>query len=275
MSRFLAAAIQMASTADREENLRTAGLLLDQAAARGARLAVLPEYLHNVSDRSREAAEEIPGGPAFCFFSQKAIQLNMWIHCGSVFEKNADALPYNTSMLIAPDGTLAATYRKLHLCDLELPANGISVLESDRMTRGETPTVYDAPGLGRLGFSTCYDLRFPELYRCMALDGAEIFLVPSDFGWRTGRAHRELLLRARALENACYVIAAQQCYEGACGETMIIDPWGTVLARTDLLPGVVTAEIDTDFARSTGENLGIFANRRTDLYHIGWTGQPR
>ena len=121
MSKFIAAAIQMASTDNIEENLRQAGMFLDEAAARGAKLAALPEYLHYVARRSREAAEEIPGGRTFQFFSEKAKQLDMWILAGTIFEKKDGALPYNTSMLIAPDGSLAAKYRKTHLCDLVLP----------------------------------------------------------------------------------------------------------------------------------------------------------
>ena len=121
MSKFIAAAIQMASTDDVAENLRQAGMLLEEAAAKGAKLAALPEYLHYAAHRSRDAAEEIPDGPTFRFFSEKAKQLDMWILAGTIIEKKADALPYNTSMLIAPDGSLAAKYRKTHLCDLVLP----------------------------------------------------------------------------------------------------------------------------------------------------------
>lgn len=270
MSKFIAAAIQMASTDDIEENLRQAGLLLEEAAAKGAKLAALPEYLHKLAHRSKEAAEEIPGGRTFQFFSEKAKQLNMWILAGTIFEKKEGALPYNTSMLIAPDGTLAAKYRKTHLCDLVLPGKQVTVMESHDMSPGENMVVYDAEGIGRVGFSICYDVRFPELYRAMALQGAELFFVPADFGKRTGFAHRELLLRARAVENSCYVIAPQQCHEHACGQTMIIDPWGTVLARLDMEPGVITAEIDMENPRYTRDSMGIFANRRTDLYDTQW-----
>lgn len=273
MSKFIAAAIQMASTDDIEENLRQAGLLLEEAAAKGAKLAALPEYLHYVAYKSREAAEEIPGGRTCRFFSEKAKQLNMWILAGTVFEKKDGALPYNTSMLIAPDGTLAAKYRKVHLCDLVLPGGQTTVMESHNMSPGESCVVYDAPGIGRVGFSICYDVRFPEFYRAMALQGADLFFVPADFGKRTGLAHRELLLRARAVENSCYVIAPQQCHKKACGQTMIIDPWGTVLARLDMGPGVITAEIDMESTKMTRDSLGIFANRRTDLYDTLWKAE--
>ena len=273
MSKFIAAAIQMASTEDIEENLRQAGLLLAEAAAKGAKLAALPEYLHYVAYKSREAAEEIPGGRTCRFFSEKAKQLNMWILAGTVFEKKDGALPYNTSMLIAPDGTLAAKYRKVHLCDLVLPGGQTTVMESHNMSPGESCVVYDAPGIGRVGFSICYDVRFPEFYRAMALQGADLFFVPADFGKRTGLAHRELLLRARAVENSCYVIAPQQCHKKACGQTMIIDPWGTVLARLDMGPGVITAEIDMESTKMTRDSLGIFANRRTDLYDTLWKAE--
>ena len=270
MSKFIAAAIQMASTDDIEENLRTAGSLLEEAAAKGARLAVLPEYLHDVAHRSREAAEEIPGGPTFWFLAEKAKKLDMWILAGTIFEKNGEDLPYNTSMLIAPDGTLAAKYRKLHLCDLVMPGGQQVSMESHDMAPGQEPVIFDIPGIGRAGFSICYDLRFPEFYRGMALRGADLFFVPADFSRRTGRAHRELLLRARAVENSCYVIAPQQSLEKSCGHTMIIDPWGTVLARMDMENGVITAEIDMDMPRAIREDMGIFANRRTDVYDTLW-----
>jgi predicted amidohydrolase len=197
----------------------------------------------------------------------------MWILGGSVFEKNGDNQPYNTSMLIAPDGTLVAKYRKAHLYDVAVPGS-VPVQESANMAHGDKPVLVNTEELGNLGLTICYDVRFPEIYRLLALAGAEVFFVPADFGFRTGRAHRELLLRARAVENGCYVIAPQQCHKKSCGETMIIDPWGEVLAKMDMESGVITAEIDTDRVHSTQESLGLFTNRRTDLYDIRWkTGE--
>jgi len=269
MAKFIAAAIQMASADNIEENLQQAGALLEEAAARGAKLAALPEYLHRLGRRSAEGAEEVPGGRTFQFLSEKAKQTGMWISGGSVFEKNPGGLPYNTSMLIAPDGSLAAKYRKAHLFDVDIPG-GVTIQESARMAKGERPVVAHAEGLCNLGLSICYDARFPEIYRLMALAGAEVFLVPADFTYQTGRAHRELLLRARAVENGCYVVAPQQCHGKSCGETMIIDPWGTVLAKMDMEQGVITAEIDTQKVSQTRESVGILTNRRTDLYEIGW-----
>ena len=138
MAKFIAAAIQMASTGDIQENLQQAGALLEEAAKQGAVLAALPEYLHRLGRRSAECAEEVPGGETFCFLAQKAKELNLWILGGSVMEKNPDGLPFNTSMLIAPDGTLAAKYRKAHLFDVDIPG-GVSVQESARMAKGEKP----------------------------------------------------------------------------------------------------------------------------------------
>lgn len=273
MAKYIAAAIQMASTKDIDENLQEAGRLLDGAAAKGAKLAVLPEYLHRVAFRSREAAETVPGGQTFQFFSEKAKQLNIWILGGTVFEKNGNQQPFNTTMLIAPDGTLAAKYRKAHLYDVSVPGC-VPVQESANMAHGgEKPLVIKTEELGNLGLTICYDVRFPEVYRLLALDGAEVLFVPADFGFVTGRAHREVLLRARALENGCYVIAPQQCHKKSCGETMIIDPWGTVVAKMDMEPGVITAEIDTDMVHSTRDSLGLFSNRRPDLYDIQWKSE--
>lgn len=272
MKPFLAAAIQMNSTRDAEQNLQTAAALLQEAAAKGAQVAALPEYLHSAGRDTQEAAEPIPGGRTFRFLSEQARQHHMWILGGTVLEQNPDGLPWNTSMLFAPDGALAAKYRKVHLCDIKVP--GVAALwESQHMSAGQALVLADAGDLGRFGLTICYDVRFPELYRLLALKGAHTFFVPADFARNTGRAHRELLLRARAVENGCYVIAPQQCGEKApgtfsCGETMIVDPWGTVLARLDDAPGVITAEIDPDQCRRRRDQLGLFANRREDLYRL-------
>lgn len=271
MTPFLAAAIQLDSGSCIEDNLRQAGTLLDEAAARGAQVAALPEYLHFVGP---DQAETVPDGPSCRFLSEKAQTLGMWILGGTIFEQNPGGLPWNTAPLFAPDGSLAAAYRKLHLCDISIPG-GVTSRESARMVRGELPTTADAGDLGKFGLTICYDVRFPELFRLLALEDVHTFFVPADFGIKTGRAHRALLLRARAVENGCYVIAPQQCglssAEGpSCGQTMIIDPWGDVLAQLDDGPGVITATIDPNRCLQLRQQLGMFENRRTDLYQIDW-----
>lgn len=271
MQPFLAAAIQLDSTGYVEENLNQIGSLLDEAAARGAQVAALPEYLHFVGP---DGAEPVPDGRTCRFLAGKARQHSMWILGGTVFEQNPDGLPWNTSPLFAPDGTLAAAYRKLHLCDISVPG-GVTARESARMTRGGDPVTADAGEFGTFGLTICYDVRFPELFRLLALEGVHTFFVPADFGMGTGRAHRALLLRARAVENGCYVIAPQQCGLStaggpSCGQTMIVDPWGNVLAQLDDGPGVITAQINPQRCLQVRQQLGLFDNRRTDLYRVGW-----
>ena len=271
MKPFLAAAIQLDSGSCIEDNLRQAGALLDEAAARGAQVAALPEYLHFVGP---DRAEAVPDGQTGHFLSGKARQHGMWILGGTIFEKNPGGLPWNTSLLFAPDGSLAAAYRKLHLCDIIIPG-GITTQESARMVHGHRPATADAGELGKFGLTICYDVRFPELFRLLALEGVHTFFVPADFGIKTGRAHRSLLLRARAVENGCYIIAPQQCGQSSaeglsCGQSMIIDPWGDVLAQLDDGPGVITATIDPNRCLQLRQQLGMFENRRTDLYQIGW-----
>ena len=259
MKKWIAAAVQMDSGYDKELNFEQASLRLAEAAEAGASVIAFPEYFHF---GGQDSAEEIsPHGATCSFFAAKAKEYGMWIHTGSILEKNPSGKPFNTSMLFAPDGTLAASYRKIHLFDSALPEQK-GKKESDKMSPGSEPVSADAGDFGVWGLTTCYDVRFPELYRHLVRSGVQIFFVPSDFVRSTGRAHREILLRARAIENGCYVIAPQQTGTSiagspANGETMIIDPWGVVLAKMDDGPGIVTAEIDPDYCEQVRSTLGI------------------
>src|SRR4029079_7198028 len=203
------------------------------AAARGgARFVLLPEYLQyrGSDDGFRASARPIPG-PHTEPFSEAARRHGAWALVGSTAETSADpARPYNTSALIAPDGSLAAVYRKVHLFDVAVEAGPVDT-ESARVTAGDRLVTADVDG-ATVGLSICYDLRFPELYRALALAGAQILTVPSAFTARTGRDHWEVLLRARAIENAAYVLAPSQIGgppgQTAYGHSVVIDPWGTV-----------------------------------------------
>ena len=271
MSRYLAAAIQMDTQADREENFRTLEKLIAQAAEQGAKLICMPECVTYLGRNIADAAEEVPGGPSFRFFSAQAKRHGVWLHCGSIYEKSGDQRPYNCTMLLNPQGELVARYRKLHPFDVVLP-NGTSVRESDTIRPGDSIVTAQAGRLGRLGFAICYDMRFGELFRLMALEGAQIFVVPANFTLATGKDHWLPLLRARAIENGCYVIAPGQIGKKpqfeAFGHSLIIDPWGTVTACASHRPGVVLAEIDLDLEQQVRRQLFTLENRREDLYTL-------
>ena len=195
----------------------------------------------------RASARPIPG-PVHGAFSEIARRRDCWILAGSLAESSDDPdRPYNTSALIAPSGEIVARYRKIHLFDVAVEA-GPADVESARVTPGDELVVADVDGV-RLGLTICYDLRFAELYRSLSLLGAEVLTVPANFTERTGRDHWEVLLRARAIENGAYVLAPSQINgppgQPAFGRTMIVDPWGTVVAQAPDRVGIVRADIDT------------------------------
>ena len=248
----LAAAVQMTSAAEVERNLDRSGRLVAAAAARGARLVGLPENFAFL----RSEGEPVPepqslDGPWTRRMADLARQHHLTLLLGSLPEKvEGDTRVYNTSVLVGPDGTTLAAYRKIHLFDIDLP--GLEHLKESRSVRaGEAVVVADTPA-GRIGLSICYDVRFPELYRRLTREGARVLAVPSAFTDRTGKDHWEVLLRARAIENLAYVFApAQVGHHGrgraSHGHAMIVDPWGAVLAQVADGEGIALAEID--FAR--------------------------
>jgi deaminated glutathione amidase len=260
------ALVQLDAGTDPEANVARAAELADEAAAGGARLVALPEYLQyrGPDDGYRASARPIPG-PFTEPFAAVARARGAWILVGSLAERSDDpARPWNTSILIAPDGSLAARYRKIHLFDVDV-ANGPADLESARVMPGERAVVADVDG-ARLGLSICYDLRFPELYRSLALAGAEILAVPANFTERTGRDHWEVLLRARSIENGAYVIAPAQIGgppgQPAFGRSTVVDPWGTVIAQAPDRVGIVRAELDLERVAEVRRWIPALANRR-------------
>ncbi|HZL33429.1 MAG TPA: carbon-nitrogen hydrolase family protein [Verrucomicrobiae bacterium] len=267
MTRLPVAVIQLDAGTDPEANIRDATRLADRAAAEGAHLIALPEYLQyrGSDDGYRASARPIPG-PFSDAFAAVARARGVWILAGSLAESGPAERPYNTSILIDPTGTIVATYRKIHLFDVAIQ-NGPLDRESDRVTAGDRAVVADIEGT-RLGLSICYDLRFPELYRALAAAGAEILAVPANFLERTGRDHWEVLLRARAIENAAYVIAPAQVggppSVPAHGRSMVIDPWGTLIAQAPDEVAIVHAELDLERVASIRRQIPVLANRRPD-----------
>ena len=173
-------------------------------------------------------------------------------------------------MLISPEGKILATYSKLHMFDITL-ADGTPYRESDRVKPGDSIVTVETE-LGIFGMSICYDVRFPEIYRLMALRGAQVIFVPASFTMPTGKDHWEVLLRARAIENGCYIVAAGQIGQkpayAAYGNSLVADPWGTVIARSKDAPGITYAEIDLDYLEKIRKQIPSLENRRSDLYEV-------
>ena len=269
MRKFMVAAVQMDTQNDKEANWRQMAAFIDEAAAKGAQLVAFPEVV-NILSEDPQYAEAIPG-PTTELLAEKAREHQIWIHGGSLSEVNPHGVrTYNTTVLINPAGELVARYSKLHNFDMTLP-DGSSVRESDRKEPGQEIVTVETE-LGHLGFAICYDMRFPELFRLMTLQGAQIIFLPANFTMPTGKDHWEPILRARAIENGCYLIAPNQVGVKekfvAYGNSMIVDPWGTVIARASDKPGVILAEIDLDYLDDVRRRNPSVANRRTDVYQL-------
>ena len=266
-----AAAIQLNSQEDKDRNLEVAERLVRAAAADGADLICLPEKWSVLgSAEALRAGAEPLDGPTLTAARAWARELGLHLVAGSVAEQvEGQKQLHNTSVLIGPDGEDRAVYRKIHMFDVEV--EGTTYRESETEQAGDE-IVTAAAGEIELGLSICYDLRFPELYRILAVRGAEAVTIPSAFTAPTGRAHWEVLLRARAIENQFFVIAAGQVgkapphYE-SFGHSAVVDPWGTVLAMADEgEEGFVTADLDLAEQRRIREELPSLANRRPAAY---------
>jgi deaminated glutathione amidase len=261
------AVCQLNARDDRDTNLKVARDLLDRAAAAGADLAGLPEYVDYLGRSAGEPAPESVSGEFATFFSDAARELGMWVHAGSFHETGPDEQhTYNTSLVFDRNGGLAATYRKIHLYDVEIPGR-VSYRESAGVAAGPDVVAVDIEGV-RFGLSICYDLRFPELYRQLAVaQAATVLVVPAAFMMHTGRDHWEVLLRARAIENQCYVVAAGQIGahdpDRTCfGRSMVVDPWGTVVAQAPDEIGLTIADLDPERVTTIRTQVPSLANRR-------------
>lgn len=262
----------MDSQSDKTKNLSDARMFLEEAVARGAKFVIFPEGMDYCGLDTNDNAEHIPGGPSFNLLAELAAKHSIWVHCGSIHElRDGDSRPYNTSFVISPKGELASKYRKMHLFDVDVK-NGPVVKESDKVSPGEDIITLDTGEIGHLGLSICYDIRFCELYRLMTLQGANILCIPACFSLVTGKDHWETILRTRAIENGCYVIAPGQVgvkpVMPTYGKSMIIDPWGNVVARASDRPCVITAEIDLDYVESVRKQTYTLDNRRSDRYEL-------
>lgn len=263
-------AVQLTTSDDRDRNIAVCGELVARAARQGARLVVLPEKWHFIHDARRlPAAAESLSGPSLEAARGWARDLGVAVLAGSVVERvEGEERTYNTSVLIQPDGAVTATYRKIHLFDVEV--GGLTYRESAGALPGDQVVVGEALGR-KIGMSVCYDLRFPELYRALTVRGAEILAVPAAFTATTGKDHWEPLLRARAIENQAFVIAPNQIGVHANGtashgRSMIVDPWGVVLAQAADEETVIVVDLDFALLAAVRTRLPALEHRRPDVY---------
>jgi predicted amidohydrolase len=265
-----AAAVQLTATADKARNLATADRLVRAAASDGAQLVVLPEKWPVLGTGAvvRDGAEPLDG-PAIAWAREVAAELGIDLVAGSIAERvPGEEKLRNTSVHVGPTGEVRAVYRKVHMFDVEV--DGTVYHESEHEAPGEEPVLTEAGGV-EVGMTVCYDLRFPELFRILAVRGARVLAVPSAFTLATTRDHWETLVRARAIENQAFVVAANQIGEHAPGlrsggRTMIVDPWGVVLAVAPDRETVVTADLDLDQQDEIRRRLPSLANRRPSAY---------
>jgi len=265
------AAVQLNAAADKAINIRRAEELVADAARRGARLVVLPERWtgYGSAEVVRASAERLEDGEAVAAMRGWAREHRVHLVGGSITERaDASARLFNTSLAVDPGGEVVAAYRKIHLFDVDV--EGRRYRESDVDDAGDEIVTVDVDGW-TVGLSICYDVRFPELYRILALRGAEVLLVPAAFTAATGRAHWDLLLRARAVENQAFVVAPA-CWgehpggRHTYGHSTVLDPWGSVLDALDEGDGVVLATLDPDRLREIRATLPALAHRRPDAY---------
>jgi predicted amidohydrolase len=261
----------MTSTADVDANMATVHRLVGEAASRGAKVVVVPEcfaYLGPEAGKLPIAESLEEGGPILDRCREAARSAGCDVVYGGFWEKGAEADKVrNACIYMQADGSIASVYRKIHLFDVDLP-DGTKVLESETVEAGGDPVVAEAP-FGTLGLSVCYDLRFPELYRRLVDQGAIALAIPAAFTLTTGKDHWHVLLRARAIEQQCYVLAAAQTghhfgRRDSYGHALIVDPWGTVLAECGAGEGVAVAEVNPSYVASVRGSLPSLAHRKLD-----------
>ena len=272
MGSFLAAAVQLTSTPDPDANFAAAEEQIELAARRGAELVGLPENFAFMGDEQRRL-ELAPTLAERCsrFLVTMARRYQVTLLGGGFPVPAGEGHTYNRAELVSVEGQVLARYDKIHLFDVDLP-DGHTYRESSTVTPGnQLPPVAEVPGLGRVGLSICYDVRFPELYRHLAGAGADVLMVPAAFTAFTGKDHWQVLLQARAIENTAYVVAPAQTgvnhdRRATHGHALVIDPWGTVLADAGVAPGLAVAPIDLGHAQRVRAQMPSLQHRRPALF---------
>jgi predicted amidohydrolase len=266
-----AGAVQLNSTDDTDRNLQTADRLVRDAVARGAELVVLPEKwtVLGTGEHLLSGAQPLDG-PAITWARSVSKELGIDLVAGSIVERvEGREKTSNTSVHVGPDGEIKAVYRKLHMFDVEV--DGTTYAESEHEQPGDDVVVSELADGTKLGLTVCYDVRFPELYRLLAVRGAEVISVPSAFTLATTRDHWEVLLRSRAIEDQCFIVAPNQigAHPGGYrsgGRSMIVDPWGLVLASAPDTETAIVAELDPTVMRDVRTRLPSLAHRRPEVY---------
>ena len=272
MSSFMIGVCQMLVVENKELNLSKARSMIKEAAARGCKLVVLPEMFNCPYNSSLfpKYAESFPDGSTLKMLSEAAAEEKVYLIGGSIPERELNHI-YNTSFIFGPRGELLAKHQKIHLFDVDLP-DGLSFHESRTLGAGGKITVVKTE-LCTLGVAICYDIRFPELIRLMALKGAEIVVLPAAFNMNTGPAHWELLLRTRAVDNQIFIVGASSARNTEAsyvsyGNSAIVDPWGRIIAQADEKETILYGEIDLQMIKKTREALPLLKHRRLDLYQL-------
>ncbi|ABR49338.1 Nitrilase/cyanide hydratase and apolipoprotein N-acyltransferase [Alkaliphilus metalliredigens QYMF] len=271
MEKVKVAICQMLITEKKSKNLQKAEELIREASGEGAKLIVLPEMFNCPYDNAyfSRFAEEYPG-ESTQLLSQLAKELGVIIIGGSIPEQEGDRI-YNTCFIFGEAGELIGRHRKVHLFDIDVK-NGIRFKESDTLTAGEEMTVVETV-LGKIGVAICYDMRFPELIRMMALEGAQVVIVPAAFNMTTGPAHWEATIKVRALDNQIYFIAASparnlEASYHAYGHSMLMNPWGDVVNKADETEQILYGDLDFDYLNRVREQLPLLKHRRSELYRL-------
>jgi deaminated glutathione amidase len=262
--------VQMNTQSDKQANLECCVEMIARSAQENAELVVLPEFFNYLGPESDmiEQGESLAASPSLKCMAGEARKHKIHLYIGSILERDADKL-YNTGVVFNPLGELIAKYRKIHLFDVEIPG-GRRYFESELITPGDTVTTFEIHGVV-FGMSTCYDLRFPELFRKLIELGAQVLLVPAAFTMETGRDHWELLLRARAVENLCWVVGVNQCGKfppnhNSYGRSMVVDPWGVVVGRVSDGVQCLTVDIDFDLQRDIRQRFPALDHIREKIF---------
>ncbi|XP_066466381.1 deaminated glutathione amidase isoform X2 [Tiliqua scincoides] len=267
---------QVTSTPDKEHNFACCSRLVREATQRGACIIFLPEAFDYVGSSTEETLglSETLDGDTVQRYSSLARECGVWLSLGGFHERGGDwertRRIYNTHLLLDSEGSLAGAYRKTHLFNVELKGR-VSLQETAYTNPGPAVVPPVSTPAGKVGLAICYDLRFPEMSLALAQAGAEVLTYPSAFTVATGSAHWEVLLRARAIETQCYVVAAAQTGKHhdrrtSYGHTMVVDPWGSVIAQCQEGPGLCFAEVDLAYLRRIRQEMPVFNHRRPDLY---------
>jgi len=271
---FGLAICQLNVTGDKKRNIQRAAEMVREAADRGARMVILPE-MFNCPYQTKlfpACAEEFKSGETIAMLRETAMEKQIYLVGGSIPEREGEAV-YNSSFTFGPRGNLLGRYRKMHLFDVDLPG-GPRVKESSTIGYGEKLAVFDT-GMCRVGVVICFDVRFPELIRLLALDGVQLVVVPAAFNTTSGPAHWEMTMRARAVDNQVYLAAASPARDPEAGyviygHSMIVEPWGEIMAEAGEGEEIITAEIDLERVEKVRRQIPLLNLRRHDLYDLIW-----